>query len=358
MFAELTDKLLSTYSLYPIHYFAIGCAESNTSTTDPKYICQQFPIELRNRTENICIYLIDSMLNPITYVETLLIDDGYTLISEIELYEIKNSSIKVFQNYKNTIQLVILRSNTIYTYDYIDKSFVMPEKNFDFFTLMISLIYDNDSVAIFQTYSGQHLTIIERYCKINGYSNRIMAGITCGYDFSCYIPDTFLNKLYFKKKFGTLCIKNPNIVPNFNMRAKFLKYGIDSAYGKQLLYIMNKRIFSELRSTANLLDFITRVINRGDILDPDSLFYHSNIPDFDIVEKEIINTESQGEIRNIILDIFIKHVIQCSYFLPEELRNEYIDDIHTNIENPCVKFVYKLYDNFKNIYPIESISIN
>jgi len=358
MFAELTEKLLSSYALYPIHYFSIGCAESNTSTIDPKYICQQFPIELQNRSENICIYLIDSMLQPITYVETLLSNGGYTLISEVTLDSFQNSSIKVFENYKNTIQLVILRSNDIYTYEYHDNSCVMPEKNFDFFTLMISLIYDNEGIGIFQTYSGQHLTIIERYCKINGYSNKMMAGITCGYDFSCFVPDTFLNKLYFKNKFGKLCIKNPNIIPNFNMRKKFLKYGIDSDYGKQLLYIMNKRIFVELRAIANLLDFNTRLINRCEQFNPDQLFYHYNIPDFDVIRIDIMNTVSNEAIRYIILELFMKQVKQCSYFLPEELRYEYTDDITSPVQTPSLTFVYKMYDNFKNIYPTQCITIN
>ena len=89
MFEELTNSLLSSYTNYKIHYFSIGCAESNMSTIDPKYICQQFPIELQNRTENMCLYLIDSELQPITYVESLLIERGYSVISEIKIYSMK-----------------------------------------------------------------------------------------------------------------------------------------------------------------------------------------------------------------------------------------------------------------------------
>ncbi len=117
MFQELTNALLSSYTNYQIHYFSIGCAESMTSTIDPKYICQQFPNDLQNRTENICLYLIDRDLQPVTYAENILITTGYILVSEIIICSINNSSIKVFKSYKNTIQLVIIRSNNMYTYD-------------------------------------------------------------------------------------------------------------------------------------------------------------------------------------------------------------------------------------------------
>ena len=48
-------------------------------------------------------------------------------------------------SYPNQSRLVI-DAGTCITYDYIDNKYVMPEKNFDFFSLLISLIYDNNNV--------------------------------------------------------------------------------------------------------------------------------------------------------------------------------------------------------------------
>ena len=360
MFQELTNALLSSYTNYQIHYFSIGCAESNTSTIDPKYICQQFPNDLQNRTENICLYLIDRDLQSVTYAENILITKGYILVSEINICSINNSSIKVFKSYKNTIQLVILRSNNMYTYEYKNDNYVMPEKNFDFFTLMISLIFDNNNIAIFQTYSGQNLKIIENYCKINGYLNRVLVGITCGKDFSCYVPDTFLSKLQFKMKFGTLSIKNPNNIPNFCMRAKFLKYGIESDYGKQLLYIMNYRIFNELRLIANLLDFVCRRMHKNENIVLSEIWYYADIPEYNTIKNELSNNSSIDKIKYVIQQIFENQVRQCQYFLPDNLqcKYNYVDiDNMTNEPNLSINFVNKLYDNFKNIYPIDKIAI-
>lgn len=360
MFEELTDKLLQRYANYKIHYFAIGCAESETSTVDPKYVCQQFPIELQERPENICLYLIDKALQPITYVESMLIEKRYSFISEENINSINNSCIKVYKNYKNTIQLVILRSNDIYTYDYIDNKYVMPEKNFDFFSLLISLIYDNNNVAIFQTYSGQHLKILDNYCRFNGYSDKILIGITCGRDFSCYVPNTFLNKLHFKNKFGNLIIKNPNCIPNFCMRNKFIKNGIDSDYGRQILYIMNNRIYSELRLTANLLDFVNRRIKKNENVLLSEISYYSEIPDYELVKDELLSSGSIHTIKYVILQIFENQVKQCQYYFPEELQSKYqISEIHiqSNDPIPSVNFVNKMYSEFKNIYPIDKIEI-
>jgi len=79
MFAELINRLLPSLNHFKIHYFSIGCAESDTSTIDPKYVCQQFPIDLQQRNENICIYLIDNMLKSPTFIEQLLYECGYIL---------------------------------------------------------------------------------------------------------------------------------------------------------------------------------------------------------------------------------------------------------------------------------------
>jgi hypothetical protein len=360
MFEELTHKLLDTYSEYQIHYFSIGCGESITSTVDPKYVCQQFPLELQNRSENMCLYLIDNNLQPITYVETHLIDKGYVCTSEVKIVSINNSCIKVFKNYKNTIQLVILRSNDIYTYDYLNDKYIMPEQNFDFFSLMISLIYENYSIGIFQTYSGQHLKIIDKYCKLNGYCNRILVGITCGRDFSCYVPDTFLNKIQFKTKLGNLCIKNPDCIPNFCMRDKFLKYGIESDYGKQILYIMNNRIFSELRLIANLLDFVNRRIQKNENVILSEISYYSEIPDYELVKDELKSSSSTYNIKYLIAQIFENQVRQCQYFLPEDLRRKLtVEDIEVSSIDPipCLNFVNKMYSDFKNVYPLDKIEI-
>lgn len=361
MFEELTEKLLETYTDYAIHYFSIGCAESNISTSDPKYVCQQFPLELQNRSENMCLYLIDNMLEPITYVETLLNNLEYKLISDYHISSINNSSIKIYKSNKNTIQLVILRSNEIYTYNYINDEYVMPEKNFDFFTLMISLIYDNNSIAIFQTYSGHHLKVIDKYCKLNGYLDRIMVGMTCGKDFSCFVPDTFLNKLKFKTKMGILYIKNPNIIPNFSMRNKFLKHGINTDYGKQLLYIMNNRVLHELRLIANLLDFVSRRIDKNENVELSEINYYSEIPNYTTIKQELIETGSIYRIKSLIQQIFENQIRQCQYFVPEELRFIYTpldSETAPNTPTPSVNFVYKLYNNFKNIYPIDKLVID
>jgi hypothetical protein len=357
MFEELTEKILETYTEYAIHYFSIGCAESNISTSDHKYVCQQFPIELQNRSENMCLYLIDNMLEPVTYVEILLNNLEYKLISDYRICSINNSNIKVYKSYKNTIQLVILRSNDIYTYNYINDEYVMPEKNFDFFTLMISLIHDNNNIAIFQTFSGHHLKVIDKYCKINGYLDKIMVGITCGKDFSCYVPDTFLNKLQFKTKMGSLCIKNPNKIPNFCMRDKFLKYGINTDYGKQLLYIMNNRILNELRLIANLLDFVSRRIDKNENVELSEINYYTEIPDYNTIKQELLDTGSIYRIKPLIQQIFENQVRQCIYFLPEQLRCEYVIQSTIIDPTPSVNFVNKLYNNFKNIYPIDKIAI-
>jgi hypothetical protein len=109
---------------------------------------------------------------------------------------------------------------------------------------------------------------------------------------------------------------------------------------------MNKRIFVELRAIANLLDFNTRLINRCEQFNPDQLFYHYNIPDFDVIRIDIMNTVSNEAIRYIILELFMKQVKQCSYFLPEELRYEYTDDITSPVQTPSLTFVYKMYDKF------------
>jgi hypothetical protein len=360
MFQELIDTLIPNYRDYQIHYFSIGCAESEYSTINPKYICQQFPLELQNRSENICLYLIDKELQPKTYVESLLDNYGYSLSSEIEITSIHNSCIKVFKNYKNTIQLVILRSNDIYTYNYINDDCVMPEKNFDFFTLMISLIYDNNSIALFQTYSGQNLQILDTYCKINGYFNQIMIGISCGKDFSCFVPDTFLNKLQFKNKFGNISIKNPNYIPNFCIRKKFLKHGIDTDYGKQLLYIMNYRIYNELRLIANLLDFVCKRIHKNENVVLSEIWYYADIPEYNTIKQELIDTGSIHNIKILIEECLVNKVKQCQYFLPENIHCEYkyVDISNmSNEPNPSLNFVNRLYDNFKNIYPIDKIAI-
>lgn len=355
MFQELIEKLLPNLNNYKIHYFSIGCAESTVSTNDPKYICQQFPQDLQNRSENICLYLIDNALSPVTFVEELLNSKGYQLISNNKINSIQNSFIKEYKSSKNIIKLVILRSNQIYTYDYINERYIMPNDNYDFFTLLISLIYDNNNIAIFQTYSGQHLKIIDKYCKINGYYDKILVGITCGRDFSCYVPNTFLSKLYFKKKFNSIRIKNPNKIPNFCIRTKFLKHTINSDYGKQLLYLMNHRIYTELRLTANLLDFIIRRYNTNQIIELPEISYYSDIPDFDNIKQAILDHEPILDIIHQIKLIFKNQVRQCNNFLPEYLQSEY--RIDNNIDNSSMNFVNNMYNNFKNIYPIDKISI-
>jgi len=359
MFHELIEKLLPNISNFKIHYFSIGCAESKTSTNDPKYICQQFPIDLQNRSEDMCLYLIDSELYPVTYVEELLNSKEYQLISNNKLISIQNSFIKQYKSSKNTIQLVILRSNEIYTYHYKDEKYIMPIDNFDFFTLLISIIYDNNNIAIFQTYSGQHLKIIDKYCKMNGYYDKILVGITCGRDFSCYVPNTFLSKLYFKKKFNSIHIKNPNKIPNFCIRNKFLKHTIDSEYGKQLLYLMNYRIYTELRLTANLLDFtVIRYIKNEYIL-LSEIIYYSDIPDYDTIKESVMTHNPLLVIIHQIKLIFRNQVMQCNYFLPEYCRIEYsIDEINNKTDSiTSINFVNNMYNNFKNIYPIDKICI-
>lgn len=357
MFEELINKLLPSINHYKIHYFSIGCAESDDSTINPKYICQQFPTDLRDRSENLCIYLIDNALQSPTYIELLLNQNGYILTSMVKIDSIHNSSINTYVSSKNTIQLVILRSNDIYTYNYINEKYVMPKENFDFFSLLISLIYDNYDIGIFQTYSGQTLAPIHKFCKINGYLNSIMVGITCGYDFSCYVRNVYLTKLHFKQKCGNLRIMNPNIIPNFNLRKKYLKHA-HSDYGKQILYIMNSRIFGELRAIAYLLDFITKLINRNERLDSEQMFYHSNIPDFDTLKPELLEADSMYIARDIVLQLFNNHFHQCLYYIPVEMKNNYIyyDDISK--ENVAVVFVRQFYSAFCNIYPLQTIDIN
>ena len=191
---------------------------------------------------------------------------------------------------------------------------------------------------------------IENYCKINGYLNRVLVGITCGKDFSCYVPDTFLSKLQFKMKFGTLSIKNPNNIPNFCMRAKFLKYGIESDYGKQLLYIMNNRIFNELRLIANLLDFVSGRLQKDENVLLSEIWYYADIPEYNNIKQELLDTGSVHKIKYLIEQVFENQVRQCQYFLPVELQCNYpiiYSESLSNDPSRSINFVYKLYENFK-----------
>ena len=187
-----------------------------------------------------------------------------------------------------------------------------------------------------------------------------MVGITCRKDFSCYVPDTFLNKIQFKMKFGNLSIKNPNNIPNFCMRDKFLKHGIESDYGKQLLYVMNNRILNELRLVANLLDFVSRRLQKNENIVLSEISYYADIPEYNNIKQELLDTGSVYNIKNLIEQVFENQVRQCQYFLPEELQCKYpIPDIESasNDQTPSVNFVYKLYSNFKDIYPINKLTI-
>jgi len=232
----------------------------------------------------------------------------------------------------------------------------MPEDSFDFFTLLISLIYDNNDIGIFQTYSGQTLAPIEMFCKINGYLNNIMVGITCGADFSCYVPNIFLTRLHFTVKASDVSIENPNVIPNFNMRKKYLK-NAENDYGKQILYLMRCRIFVELRATGYLLDFITRLMNRNEKLDREQMCYHSNIPDFNVIKMELLSADSIYSARNIVLDLFKRHLRQCLYYIPDEMKNNHIYNDDISIENYATSFVLKLYTEFSNIYPLDTVNI-